>query len=380
MTAKRDFKRVVRARMAKTGETYTQARHALITETLARIDELLAEFAKTEGDRIDREHLIVEAANLAVGTDASSLDGETMRKVFWLTPTDVRLEMLDEFLNQDRLGTEDLAWAYEQRLIMMGSDEDQFSAEVVVAAHEAFFDWVKENLDEASQGKAFINPPVWWRWHQAERGVEFFGRMATCVGVLPIVPENKMDRLFLSRNLLMRAARQDDADAIMRYESIIRSVFDEPGELPDDGDPDRRLTWEGILRMTPLIAADRDPARAAPAAEVFAEWIRNQDGTADGLLGEIAALCMFQGHYELAERYAQEALDSGQGKINALIFVWRAGGHLGATGDVASTVPLLEEARRHVSAGELERFLDQQVPFTEYSDDERLREVVGIRP
>ena len=119
MTAKRDFKRVVRERMAKTGETYTQARQALIKDTLSRIDELLAEFNKTEGDRIDREHLFIEAANLAATIHTSTREEGTFRKVFWLLPDAQRLEVLENFLTEDGLSTKDLAWALEQRLIYM---------------------------------------------------------------------------------------------------------------------------------------------------------------------------------------------------------------------------------------------------------------------
>ena len=74
-----------------------------------------------------------------------------------------------------------------------------------------------------------------------------------------------------------------------------------------------------------------------------------------------------------------EALAAGQGENNSLIYAWQADGHPGATGDVASTVPLLEEARRHMSAEEIQRLLNDQVPFTEYRDDDRLRHVVSMR-
>ena len=128
--------------------------------------------------------------------------------------------------------------------------------------------------------------------------------------------------------------------------------------------------------MTPLLMAFQGEGDVAEAAESYAAWIRSQEGTVDSLLGEIAALCMFNGHYALAERYAEDALAAGQGKSNGLIYVWRAGGHLGETGDVTTTLPLLHEARRHNSADEIKRMLSQQVPFTEYADDERLQEVV----
>ena len=55
----------------------------------------------------------------------------------------------------------------------------------------------------------------------------------------------------------------------------------------------------------------------------------------------------------LAEKYAEEALDAVQGKNNSLIYAWRAGGHLDATRDIASTMLLLEEARRCMSADKI---------------------------
>ena len=175
----------------------------------------------------------------------------------------------------------------------------------------------------------------------------------------------------------MYAVRKDDD--VKQSQDVLRRIIDEPGDLPKTGDNlDPRLSWEGVLRQTSLIAAQDDPIRALAAAEENAKWIRDQGGAAYQLMGEIAALCMFQGHYELAERYAQEALEAGQGTANAMIYAWCAGGHLGATGDIDSTVPLLAEARRHMSAAEIEQLLDHQEPFAAYSDNEKLRAVVGI--
>ena len=382
MTAKRDFKRVVRERMAKTGETYTQARQALIKDTLSRIDELLAEFKKTEGDRIDREHLFIEAANLAATIHTSTREEGTFHKVFWLLPDTQKLKALENFLTEDELSTKDLAWALEQRLIYMAVDAMQnrgHSCEDVVKAHEEFFIWMRKNLDDASQAQAFCVPEVWYCWDQVGRQDEFLGLMESCIASIPAQQENKHDRMFLARNLLMFAARNGKDDDMIRLQGVLQRMIDEPGELPPISEGNPRLGWEGILQQIPLIAAGDDPVKAASASEACAEWIRSLHGEADWLMGEVAALCLFQGHYALAEKYAEEALDAGQGQFNPLIYMWRAGGHLGATGDVESTLPLVREARRHLSASEVKRLLDDQVPFTEYSDDQRLQEVVDMR-
>jgi hypothetical protein len=213
MTAKRDFKRVVRERMAETGESYTQARQALIKETLSRIETLLTEFSSTEGDRIDREHLIIEAANLAATIQSSVMDGGAFQRVFWLMPADRRLEALQDFLLQEELSSKDISWAYEQRLIHMAiavmHDKGHASADVV-SAHEAYFYWVQQNLDDASQAQAFCTPEVWWCWDQVGRQDEILKRMKDCLTSIPIQQENKHDRLFLARNLLMYAVRKDD--------------------------------------------------------------------------------------------------------------------------------------------------------------------------
>lgn len=381
MTAKRDFKRVVRERMTKTGESYTQARQVLIKKTLARIDELLAEYGSTDGDHIDREHLIIEATNLATTIHTSAMDGGVFHKVFWLIPVSRRAEALEAFLAQDELSTKDVAWAYEQRVIhmaMAAMRNKGHSENDVVKAHEEFFNWVKENLDSASQAQAFCTPEVWHCWDQIGRQQEILRLMEACVSSIPALQENKHHRLFLARNLLMYAARKGNDDDVNRLQGVLQRIVDEPGEWPATHN-DGRLEWEGILQQTPLIVAGEDAAKAAFASEACAVWSRSQHGEADWLLGEIAALCMFQGHYALAEKYAVESLEAGQGQNNALIYAWRAGGHLGATGDVESTVPLLREARRHLSAAEIERLLDEQVPFTEYSDNQLLREVVGMR-
>ncbi|MDA1302438.1 MAG: hypothetical protein O2868_20500 [Proteobacteria bacterium] len=385
MTAKRDFKRVVRERMANTGETYTQARAALIEASIDRIDELLLAFKQQsleppEGDRIDREHFLIEVTNLAANIDAAAISGATMRKVFWYHPAESRMAFIGEFLSQDGLPTDDLAWAYEQRLILMGAAPEAYSHSEVIDAHEVFFQWVRDHLDDASQGRAFCNPSVWWRWEAAGRGQEFHARMESCVQSLPAQQGNKQERLFLARNLAMNAARTTDHEAVVQLTALWRRILDEPGELPDTGDGmDNRLRWEGCLRQISLIAAKDDPTKAAVSARDNVEWIRAQAGAADLFLGEVAALCLFQGHNELAERYAQEALDAGQGASNPFIYAWRAGGHLGATGDVASTVPLLVEARRHLSAAEITRLLDDQVPFVEYGQDPQLRAVISMR-
>ncbi len=382
MTAKRDFKRVVRERMAKTGETYTQARQALIKDTLSRIDELLAEFKKTEGDRIDREHLFIEAANLAATIHTSAREEGTFHKVFWILPETLKLRALENFLTEDGLSVKDLAWAMERRVCHMAVDamhDKGHSDDDVVKAHEEFFIWVRKNLDDASQAQAFCVAPVWDCWIRVGRQAEFLGRMESCIASIPAQQENKHDRMFLARNLLMFAARDGNDDDMIRLQGVLQRMIDEPGELPPNGVGNPRLGWQGILQQIPLIAAGDDPVKAASAAEACAEWIRSQHGEIDWLMGEVAALCLFQGHYALAEKYAAEALDAGQGQFNPHIYMWRAGGHLGATGDVKSTLPLVREARRHLSASEVKRLLDDQAPFTEYSDDQRLREVVDMR-
>ena len=250
------------------------------------------------------------------------------------------------------------------------------SSKDVVKAHEDFFEWVQNNLDDEGQTQAFCTPEVWWCWDQIGRQSELLNRMEVSLSKVPAMQDNKHDRLFIARNLLMYSARAGNDDDVTRFQKLLRGILDEPGELPDGSN---RLEWEGILKQTPLIAAGDDGEKAKVAAEASAVWARDQNGKADWLMGEIAALCLFQGHYALAEKYATEALAAGQGEKNSLIYAWRAGGHLGATRDVASTVPLLEEARRHMSAEEIQRLLDDQVPFTEYRDDERLRHVVNMR-
>ena len=121
-----------------------------------------------------------------------------------------------------------------------------------------------------------------------------------------------------------------------------------------------------------------DHERASLVAAEIIDWIRGL-GDSDGLIGEVAAQCMFQEEYDLAEKYGAEALEKGQAENNPYIYVWHAGGHLGATGDVESTVPLMEKARRHISAQDMERFLTDQIPFTEYKNDPRLRAIAEMR-
>ena len=64
MTNDADFKRVVRDRMAATGESYTRALSAVTANTVARIDKLLTQAREHGGDRLDREPMLIEAANL----------------------------------------------------------------------------------------------------------------------------------------------------------------------------------------------------------------------------------------------------------------------------------------------------------------------------
>ena len=377
MTAKSDFKKVVRKRMTETGESYTEARQALAEQTATKINALLTEFTTLSGDRIDREHLAIEAANLVSNSDVSCFDGETLRRVFWLCRKEMRLGMLDAFMSQSGLSVEDQAWALEHRLIAMAMTREAHTFEDFVLQHEAFFEWVRQNLDAASQARAFCNPTVWGWWNEAGRGNEMVARMQACLDALPVVQENRIDRLRLTRDLLLGAAHRGDTAEADRLHATMRLIIDEPGEMPGSMGDDGRTEWEGIWRQTPLVIAGSDTERATEAALGCAEWISSQNGVVDWLLGEIAALCMFQGHYELSERLAEQALVAGQGKVNELIYVWRAGGHLGATGDVVSTVPLLIEARRHVSKAEMARFLDQQPPFDGYKDDKRLREILS---
>ncbi len=380
MTAKRDFKRVVRQRMAQTGETYTEAHQALNDESVARIEELLQQFANADGDLIDREHLIIEASNLTTKVDLAGMAPDRFRQLYSLCTTESRLELLTEFLTRDALSIDDQAWAYEERLNTMAMPRDDFEWSDFIAHHEAFFEWVRINLADTDQARAFCTTRVWWRWEEAGRGDEIWTRMRVCLSALPRVPQNRQERLFLTQNLLYRAARDKHATDTDHFHRLMREIIDEPGDLPPiAGRDNRRLAWEGIWRQSLLVAAADDAIRARSAATAFADWIRAQNGEVDWLLGEIAALCLFQGHYPLAEQYAAEALAAGQGTFNSLIYAWRAGGHLGATGDVPSTVPLLQEARRHNTAAEIERLLDHQLPFTEHADDQRLREVARMR-
>ncbi|MDA0791868.1 MAG: hypothetical protein O2780_20715 [Proteobacteria bacterium] len=378
MTAKRDFKKVVRDRMTHTGETYTQARAAIIDKSLARIDELLDDFRNSGGDRIDREHLIVQAANLATSlaseADVTVLDRAAFQTIYELADESARLDLLEAFLKQPGLTTDDRCWASEDRLILMGVSVKHFSDDEVIHAHEAYFDWVRESCGAEQQTRALINPSLWWRWDNAGREEELYRRMEDCVRSVPAVQDNRQDRMFLARNLLIRAAREGSDADVERFTVLLRGMLEELRGQPDSDD--ERLGWEGILGQTPVIAAGTDRDKIVIAAERYATWAR--DSQELGHLGELACLCMLQEHYDLAEQYAQEAIDAGQGLRNALIYAWRAGGHLGATRNVESTVPLLEDARRHLSAKEVTRLLDDQVPFTEFGADPRLRAVIDM--
>ena len=292
MTANKDFKRVVRERMAKTGETYTEARQALTKENLTRIDELVSDYNESGQDHIDREHLIVEAKNLATSMDCSAMNGEAFYKVFWPIPAKERLAALQAFLTQQDLSPKEYCWAGEQQLIYMAlaAMHDQGTSEDVVKAHEEFFEWVQNNLDDAGQTQAFCTPEVWWCWDQIGRQSEMLNRMEVSLSTVPAIQDNKHDRLFIARNLLMYTARAGNDDDVTRFQNFLSGILDEPGELRDGSD---RLKWDGILQQTPLIAAGDDGEKAEVATEACAVWVRDQNGKADWLMGEVAALCLF---------------------------------------------------------------------------------------
>ena len=377
MTANSDFKRFVRQRMADTDEPYKQARDHVARETQQQINEMFRQFRETDGDYMEREKFLIEAANLATTIEGHMLDRAFVPSVLWMIPKHKRMPMLNSFLLRDDLTIDDQAWAREHRLIVLAIVRNEFKFQAFVDEHLAFMDWVAKNLAPERQAIAFSNSSVWGWWLEQGRD-DILEKMDHCLTTIPATEGNKQDRLYLARDITMSIAYRQDPERLAHYQNIWQRILDEPGELPDMGPGSRVVIWQFWLKITSLMSAKGDRERAGVAAAEIVDWIRRL-GDSDELIGEVAAQCMFQEQYDLAEQYGAEAIERGQAEKNAYIYVWHAGGHLGATGDVGSTVPLMEEARRHISAQDMERFLTDQIPFTEYKKDPRLRAIAEMR-
>ena len=326
---------------------------------------------------MDREKFLIEAANLATTIEGHMLDQNFVESVLWMIPEYKRLPMLDSFLKRDDLSIDDQAWAREHRLIVMASVRNEFKFQEFVEAHLAFMDWVTEHLPPERQAIAFSNSSVWGWWLEQGRD-DILDMMDACLASIPVTLDNKQDRLFLARDITMTIANRKDLESLTHYQKIWQTILEESGELPEMGPGSPLVIWQFWLKISSLMSAKGDRERARVVAAEIVDWIRALDDS-DELIGEVAAQCMFQEQYDLAEQYGKEALQKGQAEKNPYIYVWHAGGHLGATGDVESTLPLMKEARRHISSQDMERFLTEQIPFSDYKNDPRLRAIAEMR-
>jgi len=326
---------------------------------------------------MDREKFLIEAANLATTIEGHMLDKVFVESVLWMIPEYKRMPMLDSFLKRDDLSIDDQAWAREHRLIVMASVRNEFKFQEFVEAHLAFMDWVSEHLPAEQKAIAFSNSSVWGWWLEQGRD-DILDKMDACLTTIPTTQDNKQERLFLARDITMSIAYRKDPEKLKHYQNIWQKILEEPGDLPEMGPGSPIVIWQFWLKITSLMSAKGDRERAGVVAAQIVDWIRGLDDSKE-LIGEVAAQCMFQEQYALAEQYGDEALQKGQAEKNPYIYVWHAGGHLGATGDVESTVPLMKEARRHISSQDMERFLTEQKPFSDYKNDPRLRAIAKMR-
>ena len=323
---------------------------------------------------MDREKFLIEAANLAT-IEGHMLDKVFVESVLWMIPKYKRMPMLESFLKRDDLSIDDQAWAHEHRLIVMASVRNEFKFQEFVEAHLAFMDWVSEHLPAEQKAIAFSNSSVWGWWLNR-------------VGMTSSIKWTHASPLFrrlrtTNRSVCFSRATSQCLSPTGRIRRNLHTtrtsakILRKSRDLPLYGGLAHRLS-SAFYKITSLMSAKGDRERAGVVAAQIVDWIRGLDDSKE-LIGEVAAQCMFQEQYDLAEQYGDEALQKGQAEKNPYIYVWHAGGHLGATGDVEKHGTLMKEARRHISSQDMERFLTEQKPFSNYKNDPRLRAIAKMR-
>ena len=390
MPANKDFKRLVRRRMAATGERYTEA-HAHLTagppavaadahreDAERRAGRLLAEFAETRAADPTAEVTGVLAQALAaleplLASDDLSPESLRLARSVFVRQWDMEAmtQLLARYLTL-ALPVEEEFWArwqYADALSILGRHAESFEVQAEL------LEWTRQHLSPQWLPEVIHDSTMFSSWNATGRRDEWLAVYEHIDVTAPATAENRVFRYEMNFTALQifdqLAADDAHARARRRLEAIL-------AEDPDW--EDRRWAEDRLFKSRLMFASNRGdvPAMAA-AADDYLKWADEaRPGHGGAVCRDIAFVFSVVGQHgspparggdarALAIDFFERSIAARQ--CDGYGYIWYASCVLEATGDRTRVTDLLREAARRMPAAEALQVFHATARFESHRDD-----------
>lgn len=401
MPAKKDFKRLVRRRVADTGERYTQA-HAHLTagppadaveahreDGERRARELLAEFVETRAaDPTAEVAGILERALVALEPLLASdhLSPETLRlaRSVFVRQWDpgALIQLLARYLTLPLPVEEEFwaRWQYADALSVLGRHDES------IEVQRELLGWTRQHLSPEWLPEVIHDSTMASSWNATGRRDEWLAAFEHIVATAPPTAKNRVFRYEMNFTALQIFDTMGATDAYARARHRLETILAE-----DPNWEERRWAEDRLFKSRLLFASGRGDVPAMVAvAEHYLSWAEDAwPGRRGQVERDIAFTFSVVGQHggpparggdarAYAIDFFERAIAAGQ--CDGYGYIWYASCVLEATEDRKRVTELLQEAARRMPAAEALQVFHATARFESHRDDAEFLGALTGRP